>query len=147
DDFRTRGVPWTIKRTLLERGRALRSDRKNLAQRRSGAVAGCRDSARLRRCCGCCAEKTWRPSRARWASRRRRSPAGSTLCLAADEAALTTRAATGEELESDRLKARLGAVLMERDLLAREDRSSGGRPPFCPTQAQAMSRVLSPITG
>jgi hypothetical protein len=51
DDFRTRGVPWTIKRTLLERGRALRSDRKSLAQRRSGAVAGCRDSARLRRCC------------------------------------------------------------------------------------------------
>src|SRR5204862_785210 len=35
----------------------------------------------------------------------------------ADEAALTTRAATGEELESDRLKARLGAALMERDLL------------------------------
>src|SRR5437868_10960893 len=27
DDFRTRGVPWTIKRRLLERGRALRSDR------------------------------------------------------------------------------------------------------------------------
>jgi hypothetical protein len=33
------------------------------------------------------------------------------------EAALTTRAATGEELESDRLKARLGAALIERDLL------------------------------
>ena len=37
--------------------------------------------------------------------------------LAAGEAALTTRAATGEELESDRLKARLGAALIERDLL------------------------------
>src|SRR5712691_5792079 len=37
--------------------------------------------------------------------------------LAAGEAALTTRAATGEELASDRLKARLGAVLIERDLL------------------------------
>src|SRR3954467_7322696 len=36
--------------------------------------------------------------------------------LAAGEAALTTRAVTGEELESDRLKARLGA-LIERDLL------------------------------
>ena len=35
--------------------------------------------------------------------------------LAAGEAALTTRAATGEEL--DRLKARLGAALIERDLL------------------------------
>jgi transposase len=37
--------------------------------------------------------------------------------LAAGEAALTTRAATSEELESDRLKARLGAALIERDLL------------------------------
>ena len=37
--------------------------------------------------------------------------------LAGGEAALTTRAATGEELESDRLKARLGAALIERDLL------------------------------
>ena len=37
--------------------------------------------------------------------------------LAAGEAALTTRAATGEELESDRLKARLGVALIERDLL------------------------------
>ena len=30
DDFRTRGVSWTIKRTSLERGRATRSDRKSL---------------------------------------------------------------------------------------------------------------------
>ena len=37
--------------------------------------------------------------------------------LAAGEAALTTRPTTGEELESDRLKARLGAALIERDLL------------------------------
>ena len=37
--------------------------------------------------------------------------------LAAGEAALTTRPATGEELESERLKARLGAALIERDLL------------------------------
>src|SRR3954470_18168201 len=37
--------------------------------------------------------------------------------LAAGGAALTTRAVTGEELESDRLKARLGAALIERDLL------------------------------
>ena len=37
--------------------------------------------------------------------------------VAAGEAALTTRAVTGEELESDRLKARLGAALIERDLL------------------------------
>jgi transposase len=37
--------------------------------------------------------------------------------LAAGEAALTTKAVTGEELESDRLKAKLGAALIERDLL------------------------------
>jgi transposase-like protein len=37
--------------------------------------------------------------------------------LAAGEAALTSKATTGEELESDRLKARLGAALIERDLL------------------------------
>ena len=37
--------------------------------------------------------------------------------LAAGEAALTTRPTTGEALEGDRLKARLGAALIERDLL------------------------------
>src|ERR687890_2311407 len=37
--------------------------------------------------------------------------------LAAGEAALTSRAATGEELESKRLKAKLGAALIERDVL------------------------------
>ena len=37
--------------------------------------------------------------------------------LAAGEAALTTKPTTGEGLESDRLKARLGTALIERDLL------------------------------
>jgi transposase len=37
--------------------------------------------------------------------------------LAAGEAALTTKPAAGEDLESERLKARLGAALIERDLL------------------------------
>jgi len=37
--------------------------------------------------------------------------------VAAGEAALMTKPTTGEELESDRLKARLGAALIERDLL------------------------------
>ena len=37
--------------------------------------------------------------------------------LSAGEAALTSRAATGEELQSERLKAKLGAALIERDLL------------------------------
>ena len=37
--------------------------------------------------------------------------------LAAGEAALTTKPVTGEERESERLKAKLGAALIERDLL------------------------------
>jgi transposase len=37
--------------------------------------------------------------------------------LAAGEAALATKPASGEELESHRLKAKLGAALIERDLL------------------------------
>jgi transposase len=37
--------------------------------------------------------------------------------LAAGEAALTTKPSTGEKLESDLLKVRLGAALIERDLL------------------------------
>jgi transposase len=37
--------------------------------------------------------------------------------LAAGEAALAAKPSTGEELESDRLKAKLGAALIERDLL------------------------------
>ncbi len=37
--------------------------------------------------------------------------------LAAGEAALATRPTNGAEMESDRLKARLGEALIERDLL------------------------------
>jgi transposase len=37
--------------------------------------------------------------------------------FAAGEAALTTKPAAAEDLESERLKARLGAALIERDLL------------------------------
>ena len=40
------------KRRTLERGRATRSDRKSLAQRRPAAVAGCRGNGRRQRCCG-----------------------------------------------------------------------------------------------
>ncbi len=49
--------------------------------------------------------------------------------LAAGEAALTTRPGNGEELESDRLKARLGQALIERDLLVEKIAVlEGGRP-------------------
>src|SRR3954469_8783652 len=49
--------------------------------------------------------------------------------LAGGEAALMTRAATGEELESERLKAKLGAVLVERGRLNEKIAMlEGGRP-------------------
>jgi transposase-like protein len=49
--------------------------------------------------------------------------------LAAGETALTTRPGSGEELESDRLKARLGQALIERDLLVEKIAVlEGGRP-------------------
>jgi transposase len=49
--------------------------------------------------------------------------------LAAGEASLATRATDGEELESERLKARLGEMLLERELLeAKIAALEGGRP-------------------
>ena len=49
--------------------------------------------------------------------------------LAAGEASLATRPADGEELESGRLKARLGEMLLERELLeAKIAALEGGRP-------------------
>jgi transposase-like protein len=49
--------------------------------------------------------------------------------LAAGEASLASRAADGEELESARLKARLGEMLLERELLeAKITALEAGRP-------------------
>ena len=49
--------------------------------------------------------------------------------LAAGEASLVTRPADGEALESERLKARLGEMLLERELLeAKIAALEGGRP-------------------
>src|SRR5215213_998002 len=72
DDFRTRGEPWIIKRTRLEAVGTRRSERPGVARWRSGVEAGCHASARVRQCSGCCAGKTWKPSRASWASRQQR---------------------------------------------------------------------------
>src|SRR4051812_9966146 len=58
--------------------------------------------------------------------------------LTAGEAALTAKPSSGEELESEQLKAKFEAALIERDLVAREDRLAAGQPPFGP-QARAMS--------
>jgi transposase len=49
--------------------------------------------------------------------------------LAAGEASLSTRPADGEALESERLKAKLGEMLLERELLeAKVAALEGGRP-------------------
>ena len=49
--------------------------------------------------------------------------------LAAGEASLATRATDGEKLESERLKTRLGEMLLERELLeAKIAALEGGRP-------------------
>ena len=97
-----RGGSWTSK-TTLERGRATRSDPTSLARRHPGVAAGCRDSAKrllrgegrvlVSRSLGVTAATptAWRDA-----------------FLAADVAALTTRPVTGEQLESDLPKARLG---------------------------------------
>ena len=67
--------------------------------------------------------------------------------LAAGEAGLATRPATGEALESERLKARLGEMLLERELLEEKIAAPGGRPPFGPEEVEAMSRAVSPSSG
>jgi transposase len=49
--------------------------------------------------------------------------------LAAGEAALATRPMNGETLESERLKARLGEMLLEHELLEQKiTKLEGGRP-------------------
>ena len=52
--------------------------------------------------------------------------------LAAGEAALSTKPVSGEELESGRLKAKLGAALIERDLLNEKIALQEAHRPFAP---------------
>src|SRR5215218_10190799 len=59
------------------------------------------------RCCGYCGVKTWRRSRGRWASHRTTLTRMAAHTFVAAELILATRPSTGEELESERLKAKL----------------------------------------
>ncbi len=68
-------------------------------------------------CCACCGVRTWRRSRARWASPPATLIGWQDSFLAAGEASLATRPPNGEALESERLKAKLGEMLLERELL------------------------------
>ena len=107
------------RRTEIKRrgsGRAPRSKRKGLAQRRSGAVGGCRANASGTSWRGCCGVRTWRPCRAR------RDDGGDAEQLAGGvpggrRGEPVYSLASGEALEGVRLKARLGEMLLARELL------------------------------
>ncbi len=79
-------------------------------------VGGCRVSASAMPCCGCCGARTWKRSRALGVTAAALSGWRDAF-LAAGEASLASRPADGETLESGRLKARLGEMLLERELL------------------------------
>jgi transposase len=66
--------------------------------------------------------------------------------LAAGEAALTAKPSRGEERASERLKAKLGEALIERTCCRRR-LPSWWPTPLGPSEAQAMSRTVSPISG
>ncbi len=67
--------------------------------------------------------------------------------LSAGEASLATRATDGEALENERLKARLGEMLLEARAAGGQGRGPGGRPPFGPQEVEAMSLAVSPSSG
>src|SRR3982751_5401538 len=119
---------------------------------RAGA-GGCPGRASGRPCCGSCAARTWRRSRARSGATAAALAAWRDVFLAGGEAALATRPADGETLASERLKARLGEMLLRQGDAAPagaaggEDSRPGGRPPFGPKEAEAMSRTTSPSGG
>ncbi len=79
-------------------------------------AGGCRGGASGTRCCGCCGARTWRRCRALGVTAATLSGWRDSF-LAAGEASLASRPADGEELERERLKARLGEMLLERELL------------------------------
>jgi len=56
--------------------------------------------------------------------------------LAAGEASLTTRPATGEAMEAERLKARLGEMLLERELLEAKIALLESRRPLARTRSR-----------
>jgi transposase len=82
----------------------------------SAGVGACRANASAMRCCACCGVKTWRRSRGRWAPAATLTGWQDTF-VAAGEASLATRSTDGEALETERLKAKLGEMLLERELL------------------------------
>ena len=77
----------------------------------------CHASASAMLYCACCAGKTWRSSPERLGVTAATLSGWQQAFLAAGEASLATRPTAGEEIESERLKAKLGEMLLERELL------------------------------
>src|SRR3954464_4432342 len=67
--------------------------------------------------------------------------------VAAGEASLATRPTDGEALETERLKAKLGEMLLERELLDAKIATLEANRPFGPPEVAAMSRTASPSSG
>ena len=92
----------------------------------------------------CCEARTWRRSRVLGVA--------ATLSglrdtfLSAGEANLATRPVDAGELESHRLKARLGEMLLERELLEAKVAAPEGRRPLV-AEVAAMSRTAAPRSG
>ena len=82
----------------------------------SAMAGGCRGSASATPSCGCCPARIWRRCRALGVTAATLTGWQAAL-LAAGEASLATRPAEGEEIESGRLKAWLGDMRLEHELL------------------------------
>jgi hypothetical protein len=81
------------------------------------------------RSCGCCAARIWRRFRARGVTAATLSGWRDAF-LAAGEVSFASRPADGDELESERLKARLGEMLLERELLEAKIAALEAGPPL-----------------
>jgi transposase len=85
------------------------------SNRGSAVAGGCRGSASARRCCVCSAEDRELVSRSRGDRGDALRLAG--CLLTAGEAALASKPVDGKDLEQQRLKAKLGEVMLEREIL------------------------------
>ena len=67
--------------------------------------------------------------------------------LSAGEASFATRSIDGEALENARLKAKLGEMLLERELPEAKTTALEGGRPLAWREVEAMSRIRSPSRG
>ena len=129
---------WTLSATKVD------DDDRGNDGRRSGGPMDVAAAPSATRWSGCCEAWTWRRSRALGVA--------ATLSglrdtfLSAGEASLATWPVDAGELESHRLKARLGEMLLERELLEAKVAALEGRRPL-DAEVAAMSRTAAPRNG